>query len=179
MQEVKYKKRFIYMSIVTMFVSILYGTTLFVIVDISEMHEEISSQLKSSENENTELQTALNKSITETDKEKKRADSLQLKLDSQPKWKSMGVFKITYYGLDITTSTASMMKPEIGKTIGVDPSIIPYGTKVKIENKIYEAQDTGNYTGNHIDILCESESISEKLGTHNAEVFIIPKTGGN
>lgn len=74
--------------------------------------------------------------------------------------------------MDITNTTASGANPEIGTTIGVDPNVIPYGTKVLIDGTVYIAQDTGNYTGNHIDILCESESLSERLGTHIKEVYI-------
>ena len=69
------------------------------------------------------------------------------------KWRTLGTFRITYYGLDITSATASGARPQIGKTIGVDPNVIPYGSIVRIDGKSYIAQDTGSYTGNHIDIL--------------------------
>ena len=62
--------------------------------------------------------------------------------------------------------------PEIGVTIGVDPNVIPYGTVVLIDGKEYVAQDTGNYTGNHIDILCESEATAESLGTYITRVYV-------
>lgn len=81
------------------------------------------------------------------------------------------MFKITYYGLDITSATASGADPEIGVTIGVDPAVIPYGTIVLINGKEYVAQDTGNYNGNHIDILCESETVAEQLGTFKTKVY--------
>ena len=74
--------------------------------------------------------------------------------------------------MDITSATASGADPEIGVTIGVDPNVIPYGTIVLINGKEYIAQDTGNYTGNHIDILCESEAVAERLGTYNTQVYI-------
>ena len=73
---------------------------------------------------------------------------------------------------DITSATASGARPQIGKTIGVDPNVIPYGSIVRIDGKSYIAQDTGSYTGNHIDILCESEARAAELGTHMAEVEI-------
>lgn len=75
--------------------------------------------------------------------------------------------------MDITDTTATGSDPVIGTTIGVDPDVIPYHTKVLINGKLYIAQDTGNYTGNHIDILCQSEELSEQLGTHQSEVFIL------
>ena len=76
--------------------------------------------------------------------------------------------------MDITSATASGADPEVGVTIGVDPAVIPYGTSVLINGKEYVAQDTGNYTGNHIDILCEA--VAENLGTYNTIVHI--KTNG-
>lgn len=93
--------------------------------------------------------------------------------DVEQHWRSLGYFKITYYGLDITDHTATGKTPEIGKTIGVDPNVIPYHSIVMINGNIYEAQDTGNYKGNLIDVLCESEAVSEELGTHESEVFIL------
>ena len=81
--------------------------------------------------------------------------------------------------MDITSATASGADPEIGVTIGVDPAVIPYCTIVLINGKEYVAQDTGNYTGNHIDILCESEDVAEKLGTYKTEVYVMAKKGSN
>lgn len=78
--------------------------------------------------------------------------------------------------MDITSATASGADPEVGVTIGAVPAVIPYGTSVLINGKEYVAQDTGNYTGNHIDILCESEAVAENLGTYNTIVHI--KTNG-
>lgn len=74
--------------------------------------------------------------------------------------------------MDITSATASGADPEIGVAIGVDPAVIPYGTIVLINGKEYVAQDTGNYTGNHIDILCESEATAEQLGTYEIKVYV-------
>ena len=74
--------------------------------------------------------------------------------------------------MDITSATASGADPEIGVTIGVDPAVIPYGTIVLIDGKEYIAQDTGNHTGNHIDILCESEAAAAQLGTYRTKVYV-------
>lgn len=98
---------------------------------------------------------------------------LQEQEKPQERWVSVGDFKITYYGLDITTTTATGKTPEVGKTIGVDPEVIPYGSIVMIDGNVYEAQDTGAYKGNLIDILCESEAVSAQLGTHTSEVYIL------
>lgn len=69
----------------------------------------------------------------------------------------MGTFKITYYweGEDewgVMTATGVIAKE--GRTIAVDPSIIPYGSKIMINGHIYIAEDCGGaVNGNVIDIF--------------------------
>lgn len=87
-------------------------------------------------------------------------------------WVNIGNFRITHYGMDITTATSTGAIPTIGRTIGVDPNVIPYGTQVMINGHVYIAEDTGAYTGNHIDVLCESEAYSVELGTYTTDVYI-------
>jgi len=52
--------------------------------------------------------------------------------------------RVTYYWGDTITSTGA--KPVCGKTIAVDPKIIPYGSKVVIPQmgKSFKASDTGS-----------------------------------
>ena len=52
--------------------------------------------------------------------------------------------RVTYYWGDAITSTGA--KPVCGKTIAVDPKIIPYGSKVTIPQmgKTFKAVDTGS-----------------------------------
>ena len=86
-------------------------------------------------------------------------DQLQKEVEELQKWKALGQFTITYYwpGEDIygsLTSTGAIAKE--GKTIAVDPSIIPYGSTVLIDGKEYLAQDCGGaIKGNKIDIFSE------------------------
>lgn len=88
------------------------------------------------------------------------------------KWVNIGKFRITHYGMDITSATATGAEPIIGRTIGVDPNVIPYGTQVMINGHVYVAEDTGAYTGNHIDVLCESEEYSAELGTYTTDIYV-------
>lgn len=79
--------------------------------------------------------------------------------------------------MDITSGTASMAKPTIGRTIAADPSI-PFGTVIRINGKKYVVEDRGGaIKGNVIDILCESEQRAEQLGTYNTEIFIYDEKG--
>ncbi len=99
-------------------------------------------------------------------------DQLQKQVDELSKWKSLGQFTITYYwpGEDRygkLTSTGTIAKE--GKTIAVDPSIIPYGSIIKINGNEYIAQDCGGaIKGNKIDVFVERQRYQK----YTVEVFI-------
>lgn len=74
-------------------------------------------------------------------------------------WEYLGKFKITFYWLSENgrnTSTGAIATE--GRTIAVDPSVIPYGTEVLIDGHVYIAEDCGGAVkGNVIDIFVEDE----------------------
>lgn len=90
----------------------------------------------------------------------------------------LGNFTITYYcaceiccnKADGITATGT---PVIeGQTIAVDPSVIPYGTKVIIGGHVFTAEDCGGaIKKNHIDVYVNSHEEALALGVTNAEVF--------
>lgn len=66
--------------------------------------------------------------------------------------------------------TSTGVIAEEGRTIAVDPNVIPYGTKVLIDGNVYVAEDCGSAVkGNIVDIYVEDE----KHETHYSEVFIL------
>lgn len=80
----------------------------------------------------------------------------------------------TAYAGDSITSTGTT--PKAGRTIAVDPSVIPYGTKVYIPllGKTYIAEDCGGaIKGNKIDIFMASESQCNSWGVRNIEIQIL------
>jgi len=91
--------------------------------------------------------------------------------------KYLGKYKITHYcpcsycggGL-----TATGTKPKAGRTIAVDPRVIPYGSKVKIGKNTYIAEDCGGaIKGKKIDIFCKSHSEALKKGIKYKKVWLI------
>lgn len=70
--------------------------------------------------------------------------------------------------------TASGNRAVAGVTIAVDPTIIPYGTKVEINGHVYTAHDTGSaIKGNRIDVYFADHSEAWNFGRQEAEVFLV------
>lgn len=113
--------------------------------------------------------------------------------EQQPKieYESLGVFEITAYcsckkccgvgaenrpkdenGNDIVyTATGAIARAN--HTIAVDPSVIPYGTKVIINGTVYTAEDCGGgIKGNRIDIYFDSHEAALQWGRQKHEVFV-------
>ena len=92
----------------------------------------------------------------------------------------LGNFKITYYcacekccdKADGITATGTRV--EEGRTIAVDPSVIPYGTKVIIGGHVFTAEDCGGaIKQNHIDIYVNSHEEAQALGVTTAQVYLV------
>lgn len=98
------------------------------------------------------------------------------------KWKDLGIFKITYYcDCEICQEqyigiTAIGNKPKINRTVAVDPGVIKLGSKLKINNKEYIAEDTGGaIKGNVIDVFVATHEEVIKNGVDYMEVKIWKK----
>lgn len=71
-------------------------------------------------------------------------------------------------------STASGTSPKAGRTVAVDPDLIPLGSTVIIDGVSYIAEDTGSaVTGNVIDIYFDSHSEACNWGVRYKEVTYI------
>lgn len=84
------------------------------------------------------------------------------------------MFRVTAYGIDCqgcTGITKSGTVPEIGRTIAVDPDVIPLGSIVLIDGHEYIAEDTG-VIGRVIDLYMGTEAESEVFGVREMEVYI-------
>lgn len=93
---------------------------------------------------------------------------------------NMGEFRVTYYcpchecseGYGRKTATGTYAKE--GRTIAVDPSVIPYGATVIVDGQRFIAEDCGGgIKGDEIDIFLESHSETEELGVQYLDVKIV------
>ena len=70
--------------------------------------------------------------------------------------------------------TASGTKGMAGRTIAVDPKVIPYGSLVLIGGYVFVAEDTGQaIKGNHIDMFMDTHEIAKQFGVREAQVQLI------
>ena len=114
----------------------------------------------------------------------KTIDSLNYQIDKMnyeaTETTYIGDFELTFYSKeqfpDSPTSTGVM--PEVGRTIAVDPNVIPYGTAVWIDGfGVRYAEDTGSaIKGNRIDVFVETTEEAIQLGRKpNVSLYKINK----
>lgn len=97
---------------------------------------------------------------------------------------SLGEFRLTAYcpckkccGKD-DGITATGTQATQGRTIAVDPRVIPYGSIVVIDGHEYVAEDCGGaIKENRIDVYFESHEEALEFGVQYKEVFLIQKKG--
>ena len=95
----------------------------------------------------------------------------------------LGDYSITHYcteryehicgtGVGITATGTTVTA---GRTVAVDPSVIPYGTKIYIEGYGWRvAEDCGGaVNGKHIDIAVDSHEYANAMGSVHKSVWII------
>lgn len=100
--------------------------------------------------------------------------------DAEVDIRNLGECRITAYCAcsectDGDGLTALMKTPVEGRTVAVDPSVIPYGTVLIIDGfeQKYVAEDCGGaIKGNDIDIYFDSHEEADKFGVQWAEVYV-------
>jgi 3D (Asp-Asp-Asp) domain-containing protein len=156
--------------------------------------KKLTEQLSSTQNEllntNTMLQTeraisaSLDRELVEVCNELETANETIADLQAiQCEFVYMGNFKLTHYCVerfehicgtgDGLTATSTQVTP--GKTIAVDPNVIPYGTTVYIEGYgFYAAEDCGgSIQGQHIDIAVDTHEQAMSMGTKSGGVWLL------
>ena len=128
------------------------------------------SASKSSESKTSKLSKSSEGKSSSSNKSQSSEDSLSSSEISSKK--SMTVSATAYSG---HTITATGTTPKWG-TIAVDPSVIPYGTKVYIPRfgRTFVAEDCGGaIKGNKIDIFMNSESECNSWGRRSITIQIL------
>lgn len=91
----------------------------------------------------------------------------------------LGSFRLTAYcgcwncseGYGNGTATGTIAQPD--HTIAVDPEVIPYGSTVYIDGKMYVAEDCGGaIKGNKIDIYHNTHEEAVEFGIQYADVWL-------
>lgn len=92
---------------------------------------------------------------------------------------SLGRYKLTAYcpckkcSDNWGNKTATGVRATQGRTIAVDPRVIPYGSIVVINGHEYVAEDCGGaIKGKRIDVYFESHKVASDFGVQYAEVFL-------
>lgn len=91
-----------------------------------------------------------------------------------------GRFRLTAYcpccdcSDDYYIKTATGTTAKQGRTIAVDPDVIPYGSQVLIGDTVYIAEDCGSrVVGDTIDIYFDDHSDVEEFGVKHCNVYVI------
>ena len=118
----------------------------------------------------------------EVSTEKFDASTINQPISVEPELISLGEYTITHYCKENyphicndgdATQTATGTVPTAGRTIAVDPSVIPYGVEVVIDGHVYVAEDCGGaIKGNRIDIVVDTHEEALQLGKYTTEVFV-------
>ena len=84
--------------------------------------------------------------------------------------KCCGQYSAEYNGGIAITTTGTIA--EAGRTVAVNPNVIPYGAHVWIDGHEYIAEDTGSglKDGVHVDIYCDSHVEALRIGRQTKEI---------
>ena len=109
-----------------------------------------------------------------------------VELEIVPRKIPLGVCKLTAYCSENyphicndgdSTLTSTGVKPTVGRTVAVDPSVIPYGSEVIINGHTYIAEDCGgSIKGNRVDIFFATHQEALDFGIQYADVFYVEKS---
>lgn len=97
----------------------------------------------------------------------------------------IGTFTVTHYcpceqccgktdGITFTGTQAAE-----GRTVAVDPEVIPLGSTVIIDGQEYVAEDVGGaIKGNRVDVFMDSHQAALNAGVVQADVYVVEEANG-
>ena len=159
-------------------------------INIQNQLHTTAQLLRDEDKQNTKLIQELSNKWFECNKEidviKQKNVKLEAKIEELKQPIFVGYFTITHYDICVNctgkspgdrgygiTATGTYATP--GRTIAVDPKVIPYGSQVIINGRTYIAEDTGGaIRGNKIDICVSSDAEAFQKGRlYNVPVYIV------
>ena len=151
------------------------------IEDTKEKQDEASKEEKkavvtkkkttSKKEENTEKKSSTKKKSKSTKKSTKKS-SAKKSTKKESNKVNLGTFKV--YAYSSGGITASGARTKANHTVAVDPRVIPLGSKIMVNGKVYKAEDTGGaIKGKKLDIYMPSESACRKWGVRNCTVYLL------
>lgn len=125
----------------------------------------------SKKDENTDKKETSKKKSTSTKKTTKKS-SAKKSTKKESKKVNLGTFKV--YAYSSGGITASGARTKANHTVAVDPKVIPLGSKIMVNGKVYKAEDTGGaIKGKKLDIYMPSESACRNWGVRNCTVYLL------
>jgi 3D (Asp-Asp-Asp) domain-containing protein len=116
---------------------------------------------------------------TQTGSPKEEIQESEIPREEEAQLVSLGEFRITAYcpckecSGKWGTKTSTGATATAGRTVAVDPDVIPYGTELVIDGRTYIAEDCGSaIKNNSIDIYFDEHSETVQHGVQYKEVFI-------
>lgn len=109
--------------------------------------------------------------VRPADGKQESAEPVQVETQTVEEWHDAGRCKITHYcacsrccgKCDGITKTGTVA--EMGRTVAVDPEVIPLGSTVRVNGVCYVAEDTG-VRGAAVDIYIDDHAQATAMGTY-------------
>ena len=128
-------------------------------------------------NQNATIEETNEETIPETD-EVMPEDELSAGESTEVSKKYIGKFELSFYSKEQfpNSPTSTGVMPEVGRTVAVDPKVIPYGTSIEIDGfGVRIAEDTGGaIKGKKLDIFVQTTAEAFQLGRQkNIDVWMV------
>lgn len=138
-----------------------------IVEEAKEKQEVVTKKKATTKKANVEKKATTKKKTSTTKKVTKKSSTKK-----ETKKVNLGTFKV--YAYSSGGITASGARTKANHTVAVDPKVIPLGSKIMVNGKIYKAEDTGGaIKGKKLDIYMPSESACRNWGVRNCTVYLL------
>lgn len=143
------------------------------ILNIEKEVNRLKEEKNTMTNSILELESDIEKLEKSVESLEKKVSQLQTTSNNAKAKGTLLTFEATAYANDPITATGTV--PAVGRTIAVDPKVIPLGSKVYIEGMgTFTAEDNGGaIKGNIIDIYMGSEQECRNWGRRKVQLRVL------